>query len=46
MTLDYSESGFLKLDMTDYVAKILNEMPEDMNGTATSPAAVNTFSIL
>jgi DNA polymerase II large subunit len=36
MTIDYSEPGFVKLDMTDYVNKILDEMPEEMDGTATS----------
>jgi hypothetical protein len=39
MTLDYSEPGFVNLAMTDYVAKVLAEMPKDMDRTATSPAA-------
>ncbi len=46
MTLDYSEAGSVKLDMTDYVAKVLDEMPEDMDGTATTPAANYLFQII
>jgi hypothetical protein len=46
MTLDYSEAGFVKIDMTEYVAKILDKMPEDMDGTATSPAADHLFQII
>jgi hypothetical protein len=45
MTLDYSEKGCIKIDMTEYVAKILEEMPEDMAGTATLPAANHLFRI-
>ena len=36
----------MKIDMTEYVAKILDEMPEDMDGTATSPAADHLFQII
>jgi hypothetical protein len=43
MTLDYSEPGFVNLDMTDYVAKVLAEISKDMDGTATSPAADYLF---
>jgi hypothetical protein len=39
MTLDFLEEGVVKIDMRDYVKKVLGEMPEDMDGTATSPAA-------
>jgi hypothetical protein len=45
MTLDYSEPGFVKLDMTNYVNKILDEMPEVMDGTVTLPAAAYLFQI-
>jgi hypothetical protein len=45
MTLDYSENGVVKIDMRDYVNKILGEMPEDMDGTATSPAGKYLFQI-
>jgi hypothetical protein len=46
MTLDYSEPGCVKVDMTDYVTKILDETPEDMEGTATSPASAHLFKII
>jgi hypothetical protein len=46
MTLDYSEPGFLKLNMIDCVSKVLSKMPEDMDGTATSPAADHLFKII
>jgi hypothetical protein len=45
MTLDYSESGVVKIDMRDYVKKILDKMPANMDGTATSPAAEHLFQI-
>jgi hypothetical protein len=45
MTLDYSEDGAVKIDMRDYVKKMLDEMPEKMDGTATSPAAEHLFQI-
>lgn len=46
MTLDYTEKGVVNIDMRDYVNKILNKMPDDMNGTATSPAADHLFQIV
>jgi hypothetical protein len=46
MTLDYTEASSVKIDMTEYVGKILDEIPEDMNGTATSPAADHLFQII
>jgi hypothetical protein len=45
MTLDYSEKGVVKIVMVAYVKKVLSEMPEDMDGTATSPAAAHLFKI-
>jgi hypothetical protein len=45
MTLDYSEPGVVKINMVDYVKKILDKMPENMDGTATSPAAGHLFKI-
>ena len=45
MTLNYSEDGVVKIDMRDYVKKVLDEMPEKMDGTATSPAAEHLFQI-
>jgi hypothetical protein len=46
MLLDYSEPGYVKLNMVENVKKILAEMPEDMDGTATSPAAEYLFKII
>ena len=45
MLLDYTETGVVKIDMQEYVTKILGEMPEDMDGTASSPAAEYLFTI-
>jgi hypothetical protein len=39
MLLDYTESGVIKIDMRKYLAKIIADMPEDMDGTASSPPA-------
>ena len=44
--LDYSEPGYVKLDMTAYVRKVLEEVRDDMDGTATSPAAEYLFQIV
>jgi hypothetical protein len=46
MVLDYSEAGVVKIDMRDYVAKTLNKMPANMDGSATSPAAGHLFNIV
>jgi hypothetical protein len=46
MTLDCSEPGCVKLDMRAWVKKTLDEMPEDVDGTATSPAADHPFKIV
>jgi hypothetical protein len=45
MLIDYSESGAVKIDMTAYIRKILEEMLEDMDDTATQPAAAYLFTI-
>ena len=45
MTLDFTEDGIVKIDMKDYVEKILAEMPEEMDGTATTPAAAHLFQM-
>jgi hypothetical protein len=46
MTLDYSEPGSVKVNMIDYVQKVLEEMPKEMDGTATSPAGDYLFKIV
>jgi hypothetical protein len=45
MLLDYTETGIVKIDMQDYVKKVLLEMPDNMDGTASSPAAADLFHI-
>jgi hypothetical protein len=45
MTLDYSVPGSVKIDMTDYVKKVLEEAPGYMTGTATTPADKNLFEV-
>jgi hypothetical protein len=46
MILDYSEAGYVKINMCANLQKILEEMPEDMDGTANSPAADHLFQIV
>jgi hypothetical protein len=46
MTLDYSEPNVVKIDMRDYVQKILDEAPENMDGTSTTPASSHLFKIV
>lgn len=45
MTIDYSEDGKVKFIMQDYVEGILEESPEEFDGTAVSPAAEKLFTI-
>jgi hypothetical protein len=45
MTLDYSEDGKVKIIMTDYIEKMLDELPDDMDGEAGTPASLHLFSI-
>jgi hypothetical protein len=45
ITIDYSEKEKVKFMMYDYLEDILNEMPDDMNGTAPTPASNNLFDV-
>ena len=45
MTLDFTEDGIVKIDMREYVEKVLGEIPDEMDGTATSPAASQLFQM-
>jgi hypothetical protein len=45
MTIDYSEDGKVKFIMSDYVQGILDEAPDDMDGTAVTSAASNLFTV-
>jgi hypothetical protein len=45
MTLNYSDPGVVKSDMTDYVDKVLKDAPSYMDGTAKTPADKNLFEV-
>jgi hypothetical protein len=45
ITIDYSEKGKVKFTMYDYLEDILDEMPDDMNGTSPTPASDNLFDV-
>jgi hypothetical protein len=45
MTLDYSEKGKVKIKMMDYVEKMLADLPDEMSGEATTPAANHLFDV-
>jgi hypothetical protein len=45
MTLDYSTPGRVTIRMGNYVRDLLEEAPEDMGGTAATPAADHLFTV-
>ena len=45
MTLDFSLPGKVQISMEQYIRNMLSELPEDMEGTATTPAAEHLFKI-
>ena len=45
MTLDFTKEGKVKIKMLDYVEKMLDEAPEDMDGEALTPAANRLFEV-
>ena len=45
MTIDYSTKGKVRLSMINYIKEILNELPDDMNGENTTPAANFLFDV-
>jgi hypothetical protein len=45
MTIDYSEDGKVKIIMWDYIDRLLDEAPDDMSGTAVTPAANHLIDI-
>ena len=45
ITIDYSEEGKVKFTMYDYLEDILDDMPDDMNGTSPTPASNNLFDV-
>jgi hypothetical protein len=45
ITIDYSEKGKVKFTMYDYLEDILGDMPNDMKGTAPTPASDHLFDV-
>ena len=45
MNLDYRKEGKVKIDMTDYLKKILNGLPSKYQGRAITPAANHLFEV-
>ena len=45
MTLNFTEEGKVKIKMLDYVANMLAEAPDEMDGKAPTPAANHLFDV-
>ena len=45
MKLDYNKEGKVKIDMTDYLKNILDELPNKYQGRAIAPAANHLFEV-
>ena len=45
MTFDYSTTGKVAITMQDYIERMLDDLPQDMNGTAATPAASHLFDV-
>ena len=45
MTLDFSKPGELSVTMIDYIKMVLAGVPNEMRGTANTPAAAHLFSV-
>jgi len=45
MTIDYSTPGKVHIRMDDYTEALVVEMPDDMDGTASTPAAHHLFVV-
>jgi hypothetical protein len=45
MLLDFSQPGEVTVDMVDYLKSVIAEMPDEMIGTASTPAARHLFQI-
>ena len=45
MTLDYTEKGMVIIVMRQYVKKLIDEAPNDFDGTSPTPAAKHLFEI-
>ena len=45
MTLDFSEEGKFIVDMEQYLKEMVSDLPDDMGGMATTPAADHLFKV-
>jgi len=45
MCIDYTVKGKVKISMYNYIAKMLTELPSDMNGVSTTPATLHLFNM-
>ena len=45
MTLDYNIDGKVYITMFEYIAKIIEELPMELDGEPTSPAANHLFEV-
>ena len=45
MVLDFTNPGKVAIRMEDYIRSMLTELPEDMEGVATTPAAEHLFKV-
>jgi Reverse transcriptase (RNA-dependent DNA polymerase) len=45
MQLEYAPKGKVQVTMFDYIEGMLNELPKDMDGIASSPAANHLFEV-
>jgi Reverse transcriptase (RNA-dependent DNA polymerase) len=45
MTINFEEDGYVTINMKDYVQKILDEIPFEMKGNATTVAATYLFDV-
>jgi hypothetical protein len=45
MELDYSHQGMVSINMCEYLKSIIHDLPEEMKGTASTPAANHLFEV-
>ncbi len=45
MTLDYSNPGCVRIDMSEYVKMVLHDIPDKFVGVANTPAALHLYEV-
>jgi hypothetical protein len=45
MTLDFTKKGEVKVTMIDYLKKVISDFPEEITGTAVTPATTNLYDV-